>query len=350
LIEVKDLVKQYGAHTAVKGLSFTIENGKIYGLLGPNGAGKSTTMNIITGCLAATAGQVIIDGFDIYEQPSEAKKHIGYLPEQPPVYGDMTPKEYLTFVGEAKGLRGEELRRGVEKVMELTDITDKKNRLIRNLSKGYKQRVGLAQAILGDPETIILDEPTVGLDPKQIIEIRDLIRSLGRDHTVVLSSHILSEVSAVCDYILIISDGRLVAGDTPENLSSYMNGQNTVNLKIRGSEKTVSAVLQSVEGIREANLKASDEKDVLALSITSEGDTDLREALFYAFAEAKCPILEMAHTSLSLEDIFLRLTDGSEEAEADEPASDEEETPYESLFTAFPDGDGDDESEKKEEN
>ncbi|MBE6564682.1 MAG: ABC transporter ATP-binding protein [Ruminococcaceae bacterium] len=352
MIEVKDLVKQYGATTAVKGLSFTIENGKIYGLLGPNGAGKSTTMNIITGCLAATSGQVVIDGFDIFEQPSEAKKHIGYLPEQPPVYGEMTPKEYLSFVGEAKGLRGEELRRGVEKVMDLTGIVGMKNRLIRNLSKGYKQRVGLAQAILGDPETIILDEPTVGLDPKQIIEIRDLIRSLGKDHTVVLSSHILSEVSAVCDYILIISDGRLVAGDTPENLSAYMNGQNTVELKTRASEEQVQTVLSGIGGIREANVKASDEKGVLSLSITSEGETDLREPLFYAFAEAKCPILEMVHTSLSLEDIFLRLTDGSEdEADGSDLASEseEEEIPYQSQFTASSEEESEEENEEKEE-
>lgn len=332
MIEVKNLVKKYGDHPAVNGLSFTVESGKIYGLLGPNGAGKSTTMNIITGCLAATEGEVVIDGFDIFEQPTEAKKRIGYLPEMPPVYGDMTPEEYLRFVGEAKGLRGEALIRGVAEVEEMTDIVRVKQRLIRNLSKGYRQRVGIAQAILGDPETVILDEPTVGLDPRQIIEIRDLIRRLGEKHTVILSSHILSEVSAVCDHILVISGGRMVASGTPDELSDLMNGKNTLEIKVRASEQKITGVLGGITGIREANLRMSDEVGVTALSLSPEGETDLREAVFNAFAEAKCPILEMTRTNLSLEDIFLRLTDDAGPASPAEEET-ENEQPYEALFT-----------------
>ena len=215
MIEVTNLTKKYGKHTAVDHLSFRVEKGQIYGFLGPNGAGKSTTMNIITGYLAPSQGTVIVNGKDIQKEPEEAKKCIGYLPELPPVYADMTVEEYLRFAAELKKIPKAQRAEQVAKVMEMTRITDMKKRLIRNLSKGYKQRVGLAQAILGDPEVIILDEPTVGLDPKQIIEIRDLIRSLGKNHTVILSSHILSEVSAVGDHIMIISHGKLVASDSP---------------------------------------------------------------------------------------------------------------------------------------
>ncbi len=218
MIEVSHLTKRYGSHTAVSDLSFIIEKGQIYGLLGPNGAGKSTTMNIITGCLAASEGTVTIGGHDIFEAPKQAKALIGYLPEQPPVYTDRTPREYLTFVARAKGVAKAEVKDQVAKVMEETRITPVADRLIRNLSKGYRQRVGIAQALLGDPEVIILDEPTVGLDPRQMIEIRELIRQLGKDRTVILSSHILSEVQNLCSTILIISQGKLVAMDTPENL------------------------------------------------------------------------------------------------------------------------------------
>ena len=224
MIEVKNLVKKYGNHTAVKGVSFTVDTGKIYGFLGPNGAGKSTTMNIMTGCLAATDGSVVINGHDIFKEPKEAKKCIGYLPELPPVYVDMTPLEYLRFVGKAKGVKKSELDMQIEEIMDMTGIKKVQNRLIKNLSKGYRQRVGLAQALVGFPEIIILDEPMVGLDPKQIIEIRELIKSLKENHTVFLSSHILSEVSAICDYVLIISDGRVVASDTPENLGRRISG------------------------------------------------------------------------------------------------------------------------------
>ena len=225
MVEVSHLTKKYGDFTAVSDLSFTIEDGLIYGFLGPNGAGKSTTMNIMTGCLSATEGEVIIEGHDIFEEAKEAKKCIGYLPEIPPLYPDLTPVEYLEFVARAKGVPANELDEQIENVMEETGITVYANRLIKNLSKGYKQRVGIAQAIIGRPSLIILDEPTVGLDPKQIIEIRNLIKSLGRKHTVVLSSHILSEVQAICDRVMIISRGKLVAFDAPENLESLMLGE-----------------------------------------------------------------------------------------------------------------------------
>ena len=228
MIEIKHLTKKYGDHTAVDDLTFTVKKGQIYGFLGPNGAGKSTTMNMITGYIGATSGDITINGYDIFEEPELAKKSIGYLPEQPPLYMDMTPYEYLRFAAELKKIPKSARKNMIQEIMERTMILDVKDRLIKNLSKGYKQRVGIAQALLGYPEIIILDEPTVGLDPKQIIEIRDLIREIGKQHTVILSSHILSEVSAICDYVLIISNGRLVASDTPENLSHLMKGSNTV--------------------------------------------------------------------------------------------------------------------------
>ena len=218
MIEVKHLTKRYGNHTAVSNLSFTIQKGQIYGFLGPNGAGKSTTMNIMTGCLAATAGEVKVGGYDIFEEAEKAKKLIGYLPELPPLYLDRTPREYLRFVAEAKGVPAKKVPEQLDHVMNVTQIKDVADRMIKNLSKGYKQRVGIAQALLGDPEVIILDEPTVGLDPAQIIEIRELIKELGKEHTVILSSHILSEVQAVCQTVMIISKGKLVACDTPDNL------------------------------------------------------------------------------------------------------------------------------------
>ena len=230
MIEVQNLVKMYGDHTAVDHLSFRIEKGHIYGLLGPNGAGKSTTMNIMTGYLGATEGKVLIQGHDILKEPELAKKSIGYLPEQPPVYMDMTVREYLQFAAELKKIPKKEREKQMNDVIRMTGIREVENRLIQNLSKGYRQRVGLAQAILGFPEVIILDEPTVGLDPKQIIEIRELIRELAKEHTVILSSHILAEIQEVCDYIMIISKGKLVASDTPENLEKLLTNQQTVEI------------------------------------------------------------------------------------------------------------------------
>lgn len=310
MIEVKNLTKRYGDHVAVDHISFTIEKGKIYGFLGPNGAGKSTTMNMITGYLAATEGQVLINGHDIFEEPEEAKKCIGYLPELPPVYMDMTPKEYLEFVAELKGIPKKDRDQMIIDVVELTKIKDVAHRLIKNLSKGYRQRVGLAQAILGYPEVIILDEPTVGLDPKQIIEIRDLIKTLGKKHTVILSSHILPEVSAVCDEVLIIAHGKLLAEDTPDNLEKFVTGANSMELRVKAPDYKVKSILKKVKGIRKMETHAAAEEGCTDVVVTSSMDVDVREKIFYAFSDAKTPILSMSSTNMSLEDVFLKVTEG----------------------------------------
>lgn len=312
MIEVKELVKKYGDHVAVDHLSFSVKQGQIYGFLGPNGAGKSTTMNIMTGYLGATSGEVLINGHDILKEPELAKKSIGYLPEIPPLYIDMTVTEYLYFAAELKKIPKEEWEEQVEKVIALVQLQDVENRLIKNLSKGYKQRVGLAQAVLGFPEIIILDEPTVGLDPKQIIEIRELIRELAKNHTVILSSHILAEVQEVCDHIMIISKGKLVASDTPENLEKIMQGAGTVEIETRGARDEVDAILQSVD--TELEWELEEEEGFLRAKITVLGEEDVREELFYAFAKADCPLLTMKKIALSLEDVFLELT-GEEETE-----------------------------------
>ena len=309
MIEVNNLVKRYGDHTAVDHLSFKIEKGKIYGFLGPNGAGKSTTMNMITGYIASTEGTVTIDGHDILDEPEQAKKCIGYLPEMPPLYFDMTVGEYMNFVADLKKIPKNQKKSMVEEVMDMVKITDMKNRLIKNLSKGYRQRVGLAQAILGYPEVIILDEPTVGLDPKQIIEIRDLIKSLKKKHTVILSSHILSEVSAVCDYVLIISHGKLVASDTPENLGKLAEGSNTLNLLIKGEKDRIRTTLGQIDGVKNITVDTAKEEHVWNVTISTKEDTDIREEVFFKMADERCPILEMQSKKVSLEEIFLELTE-----------------------------------------
>ena len=315
MIEVKDLVKKYGSHLAVDHLSFTLESGKIYGFLGPNGAGKSTTMNIMTGYLGATQGSVLIDGHDILKEPEEAKKQIGYLPELPPLYMDMTVQEYLEFAAELKKLPKEKRESDISEVMKLTRLQDVSDRLIKNLSKGYKQRVGLAQAILGFPEIIILDEPTVGLDPKQIIEIRELIRTLSKKHTVILSSHILAEVREVCDYILIISKGKLVASDTPENLELLRNGASSLELEVKAAPETARAILSTIDDI-DAMEMHSENENLTRVKLETKNGTDIREAIFYAFAEEKCPLLEMKTAKASLEDIFMELTQKEESNDA----------------------------------
>ena len=288
VIEVSGLTKRYGKNTAVDHLSFQVKKGQIYGFLGPNGAGKTTTMNMLTGYLAPTEGQIRIDGHDISEEPVEARRRIGYLPEIPPLYLDMTPLEYLRFAAELKGVAKEKRESEVERVMEKTQIQDMQERLIRHLSKGYRQRVGLAQALLGDPEVLILDEPMVGLDPKQIIEIRELIRSLGKKHTVILSSHILSEITSICDHVMIISHGKLAASDTPENLSHYMKNSDVCELKIRGSREACDQARELLKRVKG---------------------------------------LEITASVASLEDVFLELT--SSEPEKDEEAKTEEERPEE---------------------
>ena len=309
VIEVNNLVKRYGDHTAVDHLSFKIEKGKIYGFLGPNGAGKSTTMNIITGYIASTEGTVSIDGHDILEEPEKARKCIGYLPEQPPLYFDMTVLEYMRFAADLKKIPKNKKNEMIEEVMDRVKITDMKNRLIKNLSKGYRQRVGLAQAILGYPDVIILDEPTVGLDPKQIIEIRDLIKDLRRKHTVILSSHILSEVSAVCDYVLIISHGKLVASDTPENLSKLAAGSNNLSLVVKGDKEKIRILLGEISGVRDISIEGSGEEGEWNVKLTTEEHTDIREDVFFKMAESRYPILEMQSKKVSLEEIFLELTE-----------------------------------------
>ncbi len=325
MIKVRNLTKKYGNHLAVNNISFDIKPGKIYGLLGPNGAGKSTTMNILTGCLAATSGEVKVDGHDIFDEPIEAKKHIGYLPEQPPVYGEMTPREYLMFVAEAKGVPFEKSLRHVKEVMQLTQIYDVRNRLIRNLSKGYRQRVGIAQAMIGEPDVIILDEPTVGLDPAQIIEIRNLIRKLGRLKTVIISSHILAEISAVCDHVIIISHGNIVANDTLENLEAGASRNNALTLKIKGDRARAEKLISAVPGVASAEYAEKD--GIVSAAVTAEEGADIREALFNVFASAKMPILDMHMNETTLEDIFLGLAYGSDERNAyiAEPEEEEDE-------------------------
>lgn len=314
MIEINNLVKKYGDHTAVDHLSLVVEPGKIYGFLGPNGAGKSTTMNMITGYLGATSGEIKINGHDILKEPEEAKKCIGYLPELPPLYMDMTVKEYLDFVADLKQLEKSLRKRYVEEAMETTGTTEVAGRMIRNLSKGYRQRVGFAQAILGYPEIIILDEPTVGLDPKQIIEIRELIRQLAKKHTVILSSHILAEVREVCDYILIISKGKLVASDTPENLERNLGDSDLIEIETKASPGEVRRILETVDGIRSISTKYL-ENGITWAQIQEKKNTDIREKVFQAFAQNHQPLLKLNPLQVSLEDVFVELTQSDRAAE-----------------------------------
>ena len=314
MIEVKNLVKKYGNHTAVDHLNFTIEEGHVYGFLGPNGAGKSTTMNIMTGYLGATEGEVLINGHDILKEPEEAKKQIGYLPELPPLYMEMTVHEYLEFVAELKGIAKNKREESINEVEKMVKIWEVENRLIRNLSKGYRQRVGLAQAVLGFPKIIILDEPSVGLDPKQIIEIRELIRQLAKKHTVILSSHILAEVREVCDYILIISKGKLVASDTPENLERNLGDSDLIEIETKASPDEVRRILETVDGIRSISTKYLD-NGITWAQIQEKKNTDIREKVFQAFAQNHQPLLKLNPLQVSLEDVFMELTQSDRAAE-----------------------------------
>ena len=309
MIEVQNLTKVYGSKTAVENVSFKIRNGRIYGLLGPNGAGKSTTMNIMTGCLSPTEGTVLINGYDICDQPIEAKRQIGYLPEQPPLFGDMTPAEYLTFVAEAKGVSDDLIDRQVKEAMQVTDILSVKDRLIRNLSKGYRQRVGIAQAILGSPDIIILDEPTVGLDPQQLTEIRALIRKLGQKQTVIVSSHILSEISELCDHVIILSGGHVVADDAMAELEARVSPEKLIRMTVKGDEAGVLRVLTELEGVRSVTVSGTDAAaGTVSLTVTTPVDTDLRDSIFFAMAEARYAVISMELAEQSLEEIFLSLT------------------------------------------
>ena len=310
MITVEHLTKYYGDHLAVDDLSFEIGEGHVYGFLGPNGAGKSTTMNIMTGCLSATDGHIRIDGHDIFDEPQEAKKLIGYLPEQPPLYMNETPLDYLTFVGKAKGLHGEALSQQIRQVVEQTGIGQVKNRRISTLSKGYKQRVGIAQALLGNPKVIILDEPTVGLDPLQIIEIRDLIKSLGENHTVIFSSHILSEVQTICDEILMIAKGKLVAFDTPDNLEKQLLSPNEIIITTDASEDDVRALLTYNSSVKEFDFEDKKTPYLRAHIKTDLPDIyELSRSVFSAFAGRGLTLLEMNLRKAKLEDIFIELVE-----------------------------------------
>ena len=315
MIEVRNLVKRYGRRCAVDHLSFTVEDGQIFGFLGANGAGKSTTMNIMTGCLAATKGEVKIGGCDIFEEPEKAKKLIGYLPEQPPLYLERTPREYLTFVAQAKKVSRKEIAHEVDRVLAITQTEDVADRLLKNLSKGYRQRVGIAQALLGNPEVIILDEPTVGLDPRQIIEIRELITELGRDHTVILSSHILTEVQAVCQTILIINKGKLIACDSPENLEKRFAGKIAMELTVEAENLEAKRILSDVSRVTAITVLSEERNESrnafvshLALEVSGLADQELCREIFYAFAKENKAILEMKSVKATLEDIFIELT------------------------------------------
>ena len=312
MITVEHLTKYYGNHLAVDDISFEITEGHVYGFLGPNGAGKSTTMNIITGCLSATDGKVLIDGHDIFEEPDAAKKCIGYLPEHPPLYMNESAEDYLRFVGEAKGLRGLELNAQVREVIEKTGIENVKHRRISQLSKGYKQRVGIAQALLGNPKVIILDEPTVGLDPIQIIEIRELITELGKTHTVIFSSHILSEVQAICDQILMIAKGKLVAFGSADELQKQLSGDNEIVLTMDALDTELREIVGDIEKITDITTGATDpELTVAHIRSNHENIYDLSSAVFRAFASSGKVIYEMTLKRGNLEDVFIELSEAA---------------------------------------
>jgi len=308
MIEIQNLTKDYGKIRALDDVSFTVEKGEIVGFLGPNGAGKSTTMNIITGFISSTSGTVRVAGYDVLENPVEVKKHIGYLPEQPPLYPNMTVSEFLDFCAELKKVPRREWKSQKKDIMELVKVTHVSHRLIRNLSKGYRQRVGLAQALVGSPEVLILDEPTVGLDPKQIIEIRKLIKALGKKHTIILSTHILPEVSAVCDRVIIINKGRIAAVDTPENLSRKLSDFSRFTITVAGPEKRVREILQGVDGVKEVSVGGKPAEDETSFIVEADKDRDVRRPIFNQLAAAGYPILELKSMNLTLEEIFLQLT------------------------------------------
>ena len=308
MIEINHLVKNYGSKFAVDDVSFKVGEGEIVGFLGPNGAGKSTTMNILTGYLSSTSGEAKVGGIDILENPDEAKKLIGFLPEQPPLYIDMTVQEYLNFVYDIKACRLNR-EKHLEEIRKVTKIDDVKNRLIRNLSKGYRQRVGIAQALVGNPPVIIFDEPTVGLDPKQIIEIRNLIRSLGKNHTVVLSTHILSEVQSVCDRIIIINEGKIIADEKTENITQAVDQNRRYSVKISGPQREVLAALNAIPGVTSVELTGERELDSYVYRLETERGVDIRKPLFYAMAEKNWPILGLEAVGMNLEEVFVRITE-----------------------------------------
>lgn len=319
MIEVKNLTKRYGVKKAVDDISFTVNDGEILGFLGPNGAGKTTTMNIITGYSSSTEGTVTVDGREIFSDPIGVKSRIGYLPEQPPLYLDMTVREYLSFMYDLKKVKLPK-KAHIEEICEHVQISDVYHRMIKNLSKGYRQRVGLAQALLGNPGVLILDEPTVGLDPKQIIEIRNLIKDLGRKHTVILSSHILPEIQAVCERVIVINKGKIIADDTPDKLAQAMSTDHRLTARIEGPQDEVLALLRELPGMRRADVLGSREDAAFDYTLEPEPDTDIRRELFARLAQNGWPILGLRGSELSLEDIFLKLTAENENVDLADPA------------------------------
>ena len=321
MIEVNHISKRYGEHTALEDVSFKIRNDRIYGLLGPNGAGKSTTMNILTGCLAPSAGTVTINGYDLFKNPIEAKREIGYLPERPPLYGDMTVYEYLDFVAEAKGIRSaEEREHQVTCAMEATDTMDVCDRLIKNLSKGFQQRVGVAQTLLGDPSIIILDEPMVGLDPKQVTELRALIRELAQDKTMIISSHILSEIGEICDHVIILADGRVVADDTLEHLEKSMASEKVLRLTVKGDPDDVCEILRSVDGVTRVEADPAAAEGHVTVTVFTDTQVDVRDTIFFAMADKRYAVVSMEEKEQSLEHIFLSLTEQTDTQKEDDEA------------------------------
>ena len=308
MIEIQNLTKNYGQIKAVKNLNFTVEKGEILGFLGPNGAGKSTTMNIITGYIPSSEGTVKVCGYDIMQSPKEVKKRIGYLPELPPIYMDMTVGDYLDFVCDLKMVEKKQKKSQISDIMALVRVGDHRNRLIKNLSKGYKQRVGLAQALVGNPEVLILDEPTIGLDPKQIIEIRKLIKALGKEHTIILSSHILPEVSAVCERVVIINKGEIAAVDTPDNLSKDFGTISKLSVTVVGPKGSVSGQIKEIYGVKYVEASLEKDKDIVSYIVESDKEMDIRRPLFFAMAKLGYPIIELKSLDMSLEDIFLQVT------------------------------------------
>ncbi len=315
MIEVSGLSKKYGTYLAVKNVSFSIDKGEVVGFLGPNGAGKSTIMNILTGYLSMTSGKVSVDGYDVLESPEKAKKRIGYLPEIPPLYPDMKVKEYLGFIYDLKSVKFPKAAH-LEEILRLVGIENVKNRLIKNLSKGYKQRVGFGAALVGNPDVLVLDEPTVGLDPKQIIEIRNLIEKLGKNHTIILSSHILSEIQAVCKRVIIINNGEIVADDTAENLSEKLSGDTSLNLRVMGEEKDIEDALKTLKGIKSIASLGVKEKGSCDFVITPEDGADIRADISTRLASKGKKLLMLSNNKISLEEIFLRLTEAADNNEA----------------------------------
>ncbi|MBS6251733.1 MAG: ABC transporter ATP-binding protein [Clostridium sp.] len=310
MIEVKNITKRYGKAVAVENISFTIEDGEIVGLLGPNGAGKSTTMNILTGFLEQTEGEVIIDGFDTLKKPKKAKKEIGYMPEGVPLYTDLTVKEFVTYMAEIKQVEKKSRKEKVEKIIEQTGLKDVEKKLIKNLSRGYKQRVSMAGALVGEPKILILDEPTVGLDPKQITEIRNLIKELGKTHTIILSSHILSEVSQICNKVIIINKGKIVAVDTPQNLENKVNNNNCIYVMVEDTENKVEQIKDKINGVKKIELVEENKDGTKQYLIEAEKDIDIRKTIFSEFAKENITIFEMKKADTTLEDAFMKLIEG----------------------------------------